>query len=181
MQCSFVSIKKCQISPFNDDEKLILSPRRCDHVWLPKFPNNVKVKMWRNITSVGETSPELLIGGTEQNPLVISLAFSGCKTYLEIIIFFSDYVHQTKTNETKGKNVIYAYLHLKVFHELKEYIQNYRWDDTVHFHFGVFQPHMSLSLLLLPSKLFFSSWLYFYFCRKLPRSATSASTSSSSQ
>ena len=126
MQCSFVSIKKCQISPFNDDEKLILSPRRCDHVWLPKFPNNVKVKMWRNITSVGETSPELLIGGTEQNPLVISLAFSGCKTYLEIIIFFSDYVHQTKTNETKGKNVTYAYLHLKVFHELKEYIQM-RW------------------------------------------------------
>ena len=78
--------------------------------------------MWRNITSVGETSPELLIGGTEQNPLVISLAFSGCKTYLEIIIFFSDYVHQTKTNETKGKNVIYAYLHMNVFHELNEYI-----------------------------------------------------------
>ena len=101
MQCSFVSIKKCQISPFNDDEKLILSPRRCDHVWLPKFPNNVKVKMWRNITSVEETSPELLIGGTEQNPLVIALAFSGCKIYLEIIIFFPDYVHQTKTNETK--------------------------------------------------------------------------------
>ena len=177
MHCSFVSIKKCQISPFNDDEKLILSPRRCDHVWLPKFANNVKVKMWRNITSVEETSPELLIGGTEQNPLVIALAFSGCKIYLEIIIFFPDYVHQTKTNETKGKNVIYAHLHLNVFHELKEYV----WDDTVDFHFGIFQPHMSLSLLLLPSKLFFSSWLYFYFCRKLPRSATSASTSSSSQ
>ena len=140
MQCSFVSIKKWQISPFNDDEKLILSPRRCDHVWLPKFANNVKVKMWRNITSVEETSPELLIGGTEQNPLVIALAFSGCKIYLEIIIFFPDYVHQTKTNETKGKNVIYAHLHLNVFHEFKEYI----WDDTVdfHFHFGVFQPHM---------------------------------------
>ena len=83
--------------------------------------------MWRNITSVEETSPELLIGGTEQNPLVIALAFSGCKIYLEIIIFFPDYVHQTKTNETKGKNVIYAHSHLNVFHELKEYV----WDDTV--------------------------------------------------
>ena len=119
MHCSFVSIKKCQISPFNDDEKLILSPRRCDHVWLPKFANNVKVKMWRNITSVEETSPELLIGGTEQNPLVIALAFSGCKIYLEIIIFFLDYVHQTKTNETKGKNVIYAHSHLNVFSWVK--------------------------------------------------------------